>query len=267
MMQRQGSSSINRNNIKTELVKIFSDYRIYACTLAVPVAYLFNVAADTSSALRLGTVSVEELFVRMNNFGMVLVCFVFAITGGVFSYCTEVKSGNLRYIMLRNHLGSYVRAKVLSTLLSGFLTLLVGLALSELLAAAYVQVRVPGCELFLAGGEQLASNISSIVRKSLYGGVMAVEALLFTSIYPNYFVGITLPIVMHYLLMYVVDIFHIPAQFDYRMVYLAGADGFYENGLGYYLQDILYAVLYTACIVCLMGWAVKHMVKRRLENG
>lgn len=245
------------SNIKTDLKKAFSNSRLYVSIFGLAFVLILNILPMLQFT---DHPTLEGMLGESNSSGMVLYFFIFCIAGGGFFFCTETKSGNLRYLIGRSSVRSYTRSKMCISFLCGFLTIFVGVLLE---IAAYMGILA----LYNHSFQGMVWDWPGLQEELLYclslcilGGLLSSIAFLVTTIIPNYFIAIIVPIMVHYLLLNITGDF--PLQMNYSIIFI------YKIALWNSLPLHFAYEFFIAALLCwLMEQVCIKRIERRLEHA
>lgn len=246
----------------TDLKKLFGDYHIYLCMIGLGFAYiLMYLGTLSSNTYRFGIVASYANISEGSE--IMLLAFLLCIVGGSFLYCAEEKHGYLNFEIQRIGVKKYTVGKLLASVIGGFCTLMVAnlIYLGGILIHRWL---VFGTVSF--AGENVEAMIWMWLFSALRCGVLSAIGFLVSTYVPNYYIAMTVPLLMYYAILqvqYWISIFFpmIPSKFFFSKVYMGG----YLEGDD--LQEFIFALLYTACILVIMFCMAKERIERRLEHA
>lgn len=99
---------------------------------------------------------------------------------------------------------------------------------------------------------------------SMLCGVLSSLGFVVTTILSNYYIGLTFPLLLYYMIVILNTWLPIPEMLKIERVYLAitAVDRYYSS-----LHYIIYGVLYTLCLLVVFYYIAKNRVQRRLEHA
>ena len=250
--------------LKIDLFKMFGGFRIYACILAIAAGFMMYAL----QIFRGGTQSyVEDMFSSVRGAAIILL-FMLCVAGGSFLYCVEEKNGCLPYEVRRAGLKRYTVSKTITSAIGGFVTALMGqlltLAMLGLVRWLMFVFNFSDSRIFL-GGRTLDNIICSIFLTALYCGVLSVVAFLITTLFPNFFVAMTMPLLLHYLILSLSIWIKFPKLLSINLIYAYAS---FETALfGSIRLQFLYALFFSSLIGWFVCRAAQSFIGRRLERG
>lgn len=184
------------------------------------------------------------------------------------SYASEWEQKAERYWIIRTGTGSYACSKAVVCFLSGFLTVFLGMvifilleSLSYPLYAGNINMVPNGeYEILAIRGRVTEAYLLYITHNALSGSIMAVCALLFSSIFPNTFCTATAPMLLYFALLRVTGQMELPDWLN----------PLYWNGGVYYAETVQRSILIkliTSIALCIFfGYFTRKNVERRLRS-
>lgn len=249
--------------ILVELRKTFGNVRIYLSAVCIAAAYLLGMTADLQRYYY--NYSINILLHDMFNHVYVLFLYMLGIVGGGFFYCMEEKNGCLSYAVHRTTVARYAAAKTAASYLGGFVCTVLGDLLTVCAAIPILWLRYHDWSLVFVGRSGLTDfpgNVGLLVFKALYVGLLSAVAYLVTTIYPNYFIGMVMPLLLHYGYMVLCNWVRPPRFLDIRMIF-DPIGGLFATAP----QLFLYAVFYCICMCSVICFISIRFIHRRLERG
>lgn len=249
----------------TDCRKMFGDYHIYFCMLGIALIYTL-VYSEALTANPYG----EDLntaygIIEGNN--IVLVSFLISIVGGSFLYCAEEKHGYLHFEIQRIGVSNFTISKLITSFLGGFCTIILGtlVYLSNAILILYMKNgHIHNIWFTLA---ELESITWQCLFEALRCGVLSAIGFLVTTYVTNYYIGMTVPILLYYAALqieYWISVLFegFPMELFFSKVYGAGIiiDGTERT-------EFIFAILYTACVFVVMYKMAKESIQRRLEHA
>ena len=245
-----------------DLKKIFGDYHIYLCMVGLGLVYFFAYLGTLSTnTYRFGVLASYQNIAVGNE--LVLLAFLLCIVGGSFLYCAEEKHNYLNFEIQRIGVKKYTISKLVVALVGGFSTFVVGnliYLLGILLHHWYVFGGISFEE------ENWVAMMWMWLFFALRCGVLSAIGFLVSTYVPNYYIAMTVPLLLYYIILeveYWISLYLpiIPKKLFFTDIYFAGRIE------GDDLQEFLFALLYTACILVIMYCMAKKRIERRLEHA
>lgn len=243
--------------LTVDLEKMFGNYRFYIGAAGIALGNCLSALESVTNGG--GRAGLEDVFVGVTGGSSFLLILMLCIIGGGFSFCEEQKNGNMRMTALRAGVKPYVASKVISAFAGGYLVTLLGSLLSAFGVALLILCEYRGEVQIFAGGEQTAWLVEYTVCASFLGALMSVVGLAVTTVLPNYFVGMAMPILVYYLWLSLDAWFVFPR-------YLTPSCYFIYEDTQQWGWQLLYAFLFTCVLSRLLYGFCRRMVQRRLEN-
>ncbi|MBD5555891.1 MAG: hypothetical protein HDQ95_11290 [Roseburia sp.] len=246
--------------LTVDLEKMFGNYRFYVGVVGIALGNCLSAfEAVTNGGGRAG---LEDVFLGVMGGSSFLLILMLCVIGGGFSFCEEQKNGNIRLTALRAGVKPYVVSKVISAFAGGYLVTLLGFLLSVFGMALLIRCEYHGEVRSFAGGEQTVWMVEYMVCISFLGALMSVVGLAVTTVLPNFFVGMAMPILIYYLWLSLDAWFAFPQFLTPRCYFV------YENTLqwGSRVWQLLYAFLFTCVLSWLLYGFCCRTIQRRLEN-
>ena len=194
-----------------------------------------------------------------------IVClFPFAV-----SYADDISENSAAFFMIRAGVGRYAASKYITAMVSGFLTMVLGI----LLYTSFLSVHLPvfsgvyqsgdacGFDRFLYEGRPLLYFLCFAVVRGLSAAVCCGACVWISSIFPNRFTALIGPVVLYLFLLRFDQGMFIPLQ--YSIANLVESD----YGMGTPLATIGYKLLYISVFAIPMGLNAAGNMKRRLRNA
>ena len=240
-----------------DLKKMFSSSLIYICMTGLGAIYIFRYIVTLSA----GGYGIVESFSNVaEGSEIMLVSFLLSIVGGSFLYCGEEKYGYLRFEIQRIGASRYTASKLITSVMGGFCTVMVGSGIyigAIVIHQCILNEKNPFVE------ENVGYLVWFLLVSSLRCGILSAIGFLVSTYIPNYYIAMTVPLLMYYAFLiiehYVSILFpFIPSAFYFTDRYFAGI----VEGRGF-----VFSVLYTICILVIMHQMAKNRIERRLEHG
>ena len=246
-----------------ELRKTFGNVRIYLSAVCIAAAYLLGMITELQKYYY--NYSIDTLLQNMFDHVYVLFLYMLGIVGGGFFYCMEEKNGCLSYVVHRTTVTRYAVAKTTASYLGGFVCTVLGDLFTVCAAIPVLWFRYHDWTLVFigrGGPTDLPGNAGLLILKALYVGLLSSIAYLITTIYPNYFIGMVMPLLLHYAYIVLCNWVTPPCFLDIRKIFdLVG-------GLFATLPQLfLYAVFYCICVCSVICLISIRFIHRRLERG
>lgn len=249
--------------VNTDLRKLFGDYHIYACMAGMAFVYML-VHLQTVHGMG-DTFGIVNAYKRVaGGSEVMLVAFLLSIVGGSFLHCAEEKHGYLGLEIQRVGAGVYTASKLFVSLVGGFCTKIAGDIMFLLGISAH--------KLFLTEavsfqGEKWEYMVWMMLFSALRCGVLSAIGFLITTNVANYYIGMSMPIILYYGILQVEYWFSVffpifPDSFYFSDIY--NSYSYTEDG---FQQKFVFAVLYTACISVVMYRMARARVERRMEHA
>lgn len=252
-------------NIKTDLQRAFGSKLFLIGLLATQGICYLNIPWDN---LYRPSVLYMVQFIAWGSY--VQLIFVGGVVCYSTSYLSDVENHYIRYLVLRSDLRSYLKAKVITTAISGFITVFLG----KLLFVATLRVKYS----WVLPGEQYdatAQGISRLMAINPQGYILAdavlyalaaagfaVLALLISSITKNIFVTVMSPIVLFFMLTSLYQWFHLPQGFD--------LNGLLMGYIQVYADNLLFTFLHIFSVwfifIFLVGTLFIRYAERSFQN-
>lgn len=242
-----------------DLKKMFGNYRFYVGTIGIAMGLMLNAAEEL--AYGGGKSGAENMFLGARGNGLVLLSFMLCIIGGALSFCDEQKNGNIRLLAVRSRIEPYVKAKVISAAVGGWLCMFLGLFLSVAGMALMILAAGKGQWIIFQGGKDLTEMFFLITANSFLGALLSVIGLAVTTILPNYFMGMSAPILIYYLWLNLDGWFGFSPYLDMSCYF------YYDPKVwSTWYWQLVYAFLFTGAVSWMLYGICRYMIKRRLEN-
>lgn len=246
--------------ITTDLKKIFGDFHVYLCMLALGAVF----------AISYGELIREQghFFNFTSVYGMMtggtlrLFCFLICIVGGVYLHCTKERHGYVYYTIQRTNVKIYTISKLLTSFLSGFVTSMVGFIINTVVIILLTYISYEDKSLIWPTSVELELYLWEIVLFCMLCGVLAAIGFVVATFYANFYVAVTAPIILYYALLSLYDWFNMPMAFQISKVYLSV--GFIDTPC---LHQFIYACLYTACHIVIFYKIAIGRIQRRVEHA
>lgn len=248
--------------IWTDLKKLFGDYHIYLCMIGLGGIFLLTYICTLSSNAYIGGI-VNSYSTIVEGSEILLLSFLLCIVGGSFLYCAEEKHSYLNFEIQRIGVGKYTISKVITSLIGGFST--------RFVANAIFLVGIMIHQWFALGRLYFGEDGGSVMLwmwlfSSLRCAVLSAIGFLVSTYVPNYYIAMTVPLLMYYAILqvefwvsYFLPLF--PEQFFFSYIYMGGIIE------GNHVQQFVFALMYTACIMVIMYKMAKWSIERRLEHA
>lgn len=247
--------------LRIDLEKMFGNYRFYIAIAGIICGMCLYALDDVAKGV--GRAGVEDAAFSAFNGSMFLLILMLSVVGGGFSFCEEQNKGNIRFITLRSGIKKYVTSKVSCAFIGGYLVTFFGQLFSIVGLMAIVYYKYHGTIKLFAGAYETVDMLQGIIGLSFLGAIMSVIGLTITTILPNYFVGMSTPILIYYLWT------SLDAWFDFPP-FLKPAYIYFETQKSVGISGWWYALIYNIVFNCLVSYFLYGicvtMVKRRVEN-
>lgn len=240
-----------------DLKKMFSSSLIYICMIGLGAIYFF-VYITTLSAKNVGIVSSFSHVADGSE--IILVSFLLSIVGGSFLYCAEERYGYLGFEIQRIGVSRYTASKLITSVVGGFCTVMAGngIFISGIVAHQFF---LSEKNIFIT--EDVEYLVWFLLVSGLRCGMLSAIGFLVSTYIPNYYIAMTVPLLMYYALLIIEDYVSIvfpfiPSALYFTDRYFAGI----VEGRGF-----VFSALYTSCILVIMHQVAKNRIERRLEHG
>ena len=246
--------------IITDLKKLFGDYLIYLSMIGLGFAYILGYLEMIQGQFYVGGIDQAMLFIESNE--IVLIAFLLCIVGGGFLYCREVKHGYLKFEIQRTGVGKYTLSKLITSLAGGFLTAIAGMIISIIGIIGILWIKYADKTLIWSDWEAFEQMMWVWILKALLCGVLSAMGFLVTTFVSNYYIGLITPLILYYVILDLEIWIPIPPILQFSNVYnnIIGL----ESG---YVGYLIYALLYTSCLLTLFYMIAKVQIQRRLEHA
>lgn len=245
----------------TDLKKACSNSRLYVGIFGLAFVMILNLIPDFLFNYPSYHPTLEGLLLQTNSTGMIMYMFVFSIAGGGFFFCAEAKSGNLRYVVGRSDVRTYARSKMCLSFLGGFFTIFIGMLLVVGALTGILAVFNHSFDGMVLEWHDLQNELLYDLFFCILGGVMSAIAFLVTTLIPDYFIAVIVPIIVHYVLLNVTG--GLPQPFRHSRIFI------YE-GLPLWNSTALHFV-YALLVAALLCWIMEQIciwrIERRLEHA
>lgn len=240
--------------VKNDMAKLFSSYHIYLCILTWGGIYTFSCWKYLSELFYIGSLtnSLQTVF----DSTIVLYCFLACVIGGSFLYCAEQKHRYLQFEIQRIGLKTYTRSKLCVSYIGGFLVVLAGVVLTILLVYLLFYRGMGASEVW-GSMMDIQTFAWNILGKCMMCGMLSVMGYLTAVFYSNFYVAMTVPIIAYYALLAIYGFISVPKSFQFQQVYL------YMDSRG----KLLYACLYSLCLLVVFYKIAVYQTQRRLEHA
>lgn len=248
-----------------EFRKMFGNIRLYLSAMCIAAVVLADMACTASR--NIFHFCINELITHIYGDGFSLYVYVLGIIGGSFFYCMEEKNGSLSYQVHRGKVAWYAGAKTVSSFIGGFVTTLLGFFMGITIAFLILWIRYHNWDMALTGDGaytyvDLSYNLVCLIFRALYVGLLSVIAFLTTTIYPDYFVGMIIPLLLHYTYITICNwVAPLPAL-DIRYIFNPDMHLFDTE-----MKLFSYAIAFSACICFIICRYSIYFIRRRLERG
>lgn len=247
--------------VKIEFEKLFGNVRFYASMSGIALGMLL----DALETLRHSEhAELDNLFSHAARGPFFLLSFMLCIVGGGFSFCIEQKNQCVRYEVLRCSIRAYSAAKVFVSFAGGYLVFFLGMLLGECSMGVALLCRFRSMSNIIANVPGLQDNLAYIVTYALLSGVFSVTALLVTVAIPDFFVAMSMPVLIYYMWLNISGWLRLPEFLDIRLIYNSYSSDF---DFGRSCRHFSYAALFTMCLLYGMWLLIHRGMKRRAENG
>lgn len=191
-----------------------------------------------------------------------LFCFLICIVGGSFLYCVEEKYGYLNYEIQRAGVKIYTISKMLVSVVSGFMTAIIGIfsGIGVMILVSYV--KYDDKTKIWPTMNNLERFAWEVILFAMLCGLLSAIGFLVTTVCANYYIGMTVPIIIYYVLLSIRNWIAIPIPLQISKVYLHV--GYIDSGYIYYF---IYALLYTSCWLTIVYKIAKNRIQRRMEHA
>lgn len=244
----------------TDLRKIFGDFHVYLCMMAIATVFAFSYGELIREQDHF--FNFTSVYGMMSGGPLLLFCFLICIVGGVYLYCTEDCYGYVYYIIQRTNVKIYLISKLISSFLSGFVIAMVGFIINTAAIILHTYLLYEDKSLIWPTLAEVELYLWEIVLFSMLCGVLSVIGFVVATFYANFYVAITAPIILYYALLSLYDWFNIPVAFQISKVYLSV--GFIDTPC---INQFIYASLYTACHIVIFYIISIGRIQRRIEHA
>lgn len=245
--------------IQTDFKKIFGDYHIYLCILALGFICSLAYLEMTSGQIYFFDFTNEFTILLSNE--IILFCFLICIVGGSFLYCSEEKYGYIKFEIQRVGIKIYTISKLVTSVASGFIVSISGMAMSVITMIINGYLRGNTAIHIWPSLNDLEQFIWQIFLFSLLCGLLSAMGFLVTTFYTNYYVAMTAPILIYYALLSLYVWIPVPEELQISKVFLVVSS--VDDKFEYYG---IYAILYTICFIIIFYQIAKKKIQRRLEH-
>lgn len=250
-----------RQMIKIEFQKLFGNVRFYYSIIGIMSGLLIN----TMEQLRFDHYSaMDNIFAITSTSAVFLICFALCIVGGGFSFCIEQRNHCVRYAVLRCGVQAYSAAKVIVSFIGGYLTSFLGCLFGECGIGMILFFRYRDMSKVFLGWVGIWNNFCYIAVFSLLCGVLSVLALLVTVVMPDFFVAMSMPILIYYMWLNITGWIHMPPFLNVIIIYFVNYDTYNPKE---FCKDFGYAVLFSLCVIYMLWIMIQKGMKWRVENG
>lgn len=195
--------------------------------------------------------------------GFIILFYILCVIGGGLDFCEDYKTCYIKYISIRKGIPSYAKAKVISSALSGFLSMFFSLFLFEILMIITLWMYKGSLHGVFSGNiNYTIQNQWDLLIFCLLGSLLSVVALLVTTFIPNVFVGTATPIILYYIILTLSNKYGTMGYFLPGCVYF-GFSQLFESRV----KHFLYALCYTGCILYFCLIIISKQIKRRMNNA
>ena len=240
-----------------DIKKMFGSSQIYICMIGLAAIY-FGVYIATLSGENVGIISCFSNVADGSD--IILVSFLLSIVGGSFLYCAEERYGYLGFEIQRIGASRYTASKLITSVIGGFCTAMAG---NGIFVGGIAVHQFFQCEKNVFITEDVEYLVWFLLVSGLRCGMLSAIGFLVSTYIPNYYIAMTVPLLMYYAFLiiehYVSILFpFIPSAFYFTDRYFAGI----VEGRGF-----VFSVMYTICIMVIMHQMAKRRIERRLEHG
>lgn len=246
--------------IRTDLKKVFLDYHIYLCMLSLGAVFILSYG----ELIRVQSHSFDftSVYTMLSGNAIMLFCFLICVVGGVFLYCTEERYGYLYYEIQRSSIKTYTISKLITSLISGFVTAMTGFITNTFAIILFAYIEYEDKSLIWPSADELENFIWEIILFSMLCGILSAIGLVVAMFYANFFVAMTAPILIYYAILSLYDWIPVPYSLQISKVYLSVSSA--EDS---YIFQFLYALVYTACLLVILYKIAKKQIQRRIEHA
>lgn len=177
-------------------------------------------------------------------------------------YATEWEEQATSFWIVRTGIRNYSLCKILSTALTGFLTVAIGLLLFILIMLINVPLFTHSTtgnayETLLLEGEPVKYLFYFIAHYSFTGALFAVTALWVSTFVPNKFVAVATPLVLSFVAQLITSILDIPQYLTITTI----VQGVYNVGTP--ATSLMVKMLTVAVLCLIMGFGAFRQIRRR----
>lgn len=246
--------------INADFKKFFSNKNIYFCALGIGTAFVLNCANQILSGRYSATVT-DYLSNNLSD-DVLLVCFIFCIVGGGFLYCSEEKYNFLYMEIQRIGVTKFTLSKIIVSMTGGFVTAFAGI----LIGGTGIEIMIfmkRGESYFPEPLECLNFACSAFLFCTLCG-ILSTLGFVVTTVLTDYYIGLSLPILIYYVIVIFNSWLHIPDRLRIESVYFLYSN---LNEHYHYSPYIIYGILYSFCLLILFYTIAKSRIQRRMEHA
>lgn len=250
--------------ISCDLKRLLGSAYIYLCGIGLGILLMFGVAgqiAVTGSTTRGNFI---DQFLNIESNEIILLCFLFCIAGGSFQYCTEEKYGYVSESTLRTGVPGYCIGKLVVSAVGGFLTSLISRMVCCLCIIVVLLSEYEDKSVVWPQTEKLVGFMWGSFSFFLLCGMLSAVGFVVTTIVANYYIGITVPIILYYAILSINQWLPVPKTLSISFVYWRAELLDLGNGYGVWT---LYVCLYTLCILIILYFIAANRIRRRLEHA
>ena len=246
--------------ILTDLKKLVGHYHIYAFMLGLGCIYILAYFEMAQGQTYMGSFAEGLGYIRGNE--ILLLCFLICIVGGSFLYCAEEKYGYLKFEIQRVGISVFTISKLIISVIGGFITAIVGVVISMCGIIVILFCKYEDKSLIWGEFDYLEYIVWVWIFQALLCGVLSAIGFVVTTFVANYYIGMTAPLLLYYVILELEGWIQIPKLIEFTTVYTQ-VRGIREGYLFYFV----YAVLYTIGLCVLFYIIAKKQIQRRLEHA
>ena len=206
-------------------------------------------------------------FTNIYTTGFYMLFFLCATIPFADSYLSDRQSVFFPQIIVRTSRSSYLRTKIIVTVISGVSSII----LSSLLLICYLFLRYPmintpldytGYGVLINSNHIFAYFFVRVTITCAIGSIFSTAALMMSPLIKNIYAINVLPLLFYYLYNEMINLGLIPDFLNItRMLYST-----YSSFGGLWI-NYCYAILFSCVLIMLLGRAFMHIAGRQIENG
>ena len=249
--------------VKIEFQKLFESFYFWISILGIGIGLLLS----SLEVMRYTPFStIDNLFQMISGDMFFLICFVLCIVGGGYGFCMEQKNHCVIYYVLRDRIAHYTMAKALVSFVGGFLVTFLGCIFGLIIIAGALFMFDQYNGAIISGINGLEVSLAYIMGFSLLCGVLSVLAMLISVFIVDYFIVMTMPILLYYMILNITGWIPLPACLDITQIYFIQFNNS-DFVLEKFVYDIGYALLFSIWLVWGMYKIIKKGIEGKIENG